>query len=135
MVVYSSQVSAREGELRLNSAASAAVGVGFEISHGDYGTGADATVVTLPLSVFFYPVDKLDVDIEVPFLYLSGKSGSGVVVTRSGGAGRGRAAAVRSRRHPERQRSRIRHRGYKHDRRLDTLAGGDGRPRSVPRSM
>ena len=90
LVAYSSQASAREGELRLDSAASAAVGVGFEISHGDYGAAADATVVTLPLSVFLYPVEKLDVDIEVPFLYLSSKSGSGVVVTRSGGAGWGR---------------------------------------------
>ena len=90
LVAYSSQASAREGELRLDSAASAAVGVGFEISHGDYGAAADATVVTLPLSVFLYPVEKLDVDIEVPFLYLSSKSGSGMVVTGSGGVGRGR---------------------------------------------
>ena len=86
------QVLARDGEPRFDSAASAAVGVGFEVSHGDYGANADATLVTLPLSVFFYPADKLDITIEAPLLYLSSKSDSGVVVTGSGGAGRGRGA-------------------------------------------
>ena len=92
LFAHSSQASARDGEPRLDSAASAAVGVGFEVSHGDYGAGADATLVTLPLSVFLYPADKLDITLEVPLLYLSSKSDSGVVVTSSGGAGRGRGA-------------------------------------------
>lgn len=87
-----SQVLARDGEHRLYSAASAAVGVGFEVSHGDYGGGADATLVTLPLSVFLYPISKVDITLEVPLLYLSSKSGSGVVATSSGGAGWGRGA-------------------------------------------
>ena len=92
LFAHSSLVSARDGEPRLDSAASAAVGVGFEVSHGDYGAGADATLVTVPLSVFLYPTDKLDITLEVPLLYLSSKSGSGVVVTHSGGTGRGRGA-------------------------------------------
>ena len=90
LFAHSSQVLASDGEPRLGSAATAAVGVGFEISHGDYGAGADATLVTLPLSVFLYPVNKLDITLEVPLLYLSSKSDSGVIVTHSGGAGRGR---------------------------------------------
>ena len=66
--------------------------MGFEVSHGDYGVNADATLVTLPLSVFLHPADKLDIAFEVPLLYLSRKSDSGVVVTGAGGAGRGRGA-------------------------------------------
>lgn len=92
LFAHPSQVSARDGGPRLDIAASAAVGVGFEVSHGDYGTGADATLVTLPLFVFLYPTDKLDITLETPLIYLSSKSDSGVVVTHTGGAGRGRAA-------------------------------------------
>ena len=89
----SSQGLARDGVPRLDSTASAAVGIGFEVSHGDYGAAADATLVTLPLSVYLYPADRLDITLEVPLLYLSSKSDSGVVVTQSGGMGRGRAAS------------------------------------------
>jgi hypothetical protein len=87
-----SQVLARDGEPPVGSAASAAAGVGLEVSQGDYGVGADATLVTIPLSIFLYPVENLDVTLEVPLLYSSSKSGSGVVVTHSGGAGRRKAA-------------------------------------------
>jgi len=92
LVAHSSQVLARDGEPRLDSASSAAVGLGFEVSRGDYGAGADATLVTMPLSVFLSPVNKLDITLEVPLLYLTSKSDSGVVVTQSGGAGRVRSA-------------------------------------------
>jgi hypothetical protein len=92
LFAHPSQVLARDGEPRLDRIASAAVGVGLEVSHGDYGVNADATLVTLPLSVFLYPADRLDITLEVPLLYLSSKSGSGVIVTHSGGAGRGRGA-------------------------------------------
>jgi hypothetical protein len=92
MLIHAPQVWARDGEPRLDSAAPAAVGLGFEVSHGDYGVSADATLVTLPLSVFLYPTDKLDIILDVPFLFLSSKSDSGVIVTGYGGAGRGRSA-------------------------------------------
>jgi hypothetical protein len=93
LLAYSPQVLARDGEPpRLDSTASAAVGAGVEVSHGDYGVSADATLVTLPLSVFLYPADRMDVILEVPFVYLSSRSDSGVVVTSSGGLGRGRGA-------------------------------------------
>ena len=92
LLAPASQVLARDGEPRLDNASSAAIGMGFEVSHGDYGVNADATLVRLPLSFFWLPADKLDVAFEVPLLYLSRRSGSGVVVTGAGGAGRGRGA-------------------------------------------
>lgn len=92
LFAQASQVLARDGEPRLENAASTAVGLGIEVSHGDYGVGANATLVKLPLSVFLYPLNKVDITIGVPLLYLSSKSDSGVVVTNSGGTGRGRGA-------------------------------------------
>jgi hypothetical protein len=92
LLAHASQAMARDGEPRLDSASPAAVGIGFEVSHGDYGVNADATLVTLPLSVFWHPADKLDIVFEVPLLYLSRRSDSGVVVTGTSGAGRGRGA-------------------------------------------
>lgn len=92
LLAHASQVLARDVEPRLDTASPAAVGMGFEVSHGDYGVNADATLVTLPLSVFLHPVDKLDIAFEVPLLFLSRRSDSGVVVTGSGGAGRGHGA-------------------------------------------
>ena len=94
LFAHPSQLLALDSEPRLDNVRSAAVGVGFEVSRGDYGTGADATLVTMQLSIFLYPAEKLDVTLEIPFLYLSSKSGSGVIVTHSGGAGRGRSAST-----------------------------------------
>jgi hypothetical protein len=92
LLAHAPHVLARDGEPRLDSAAPAAVGLGVEVSHGGYGVSADATLVTLPLSVFLYPTNKLDITLEIPLLYLSSKSDSGVVVTGSGGAGRGKSS-------------------------------------------
>lgn len=93
LIAHASPVLARDGEApRLDGAASAALGAGFEVSHGDYGANADATLVTVPLSVFFSPAEKLDITLEAPLVYLSSRSDSGVIVTHTGGAGRGRAA-------------------------------------------
>ena len=92
LLTHASQSLARDGEPRLDSASLAAVGMGVEISHGDYGVNADVTLVTLPLTVFLRPVDKLDLAFEVPLLSLSRKSDSGVVVTGNGGAGKGQGA-------------------------------------------
>ncbi len=92
LLTHAAQSLARDGEPRLDRAAPVAVGLGFEISRGDYGVKADATLVTLPLSVFLHPADKLDMTFEAPLLYLSRRSDSGVFVTGAGGAGRGRGA-------------------------------------------
>ena len=106
LFAHASQGLARDGEPRLDSAASAAVGVGFEVSHGDYGAGADATLVTVPLSVFLYPTDKLDITLEVPLLYLSSKSDSGVVVTNPAAPDEVEAPTDRGRRRLPRQQCR-----------------------------
>lgn len=86
----SSPVLARDIELK--SGQPAAVGVGFEVSHGDYGVSAEATLITLPLSFFLQPMESLDLTLEVPLLNLSRRSGSAVVATGSGGAARGQGA-------------------------------------------
>jgi hypothetical protein len=86
------QALARDGEPPLDSGASVAVSMGLEISRGDYGAGADATLVTLPVNIYFYPLERLDITLEVPLLSLSSRSDSGIVVTHTGGAGRGRNA-------------------------------------------
>lgn len=65
-----------------------AAGIGAEVSRGDYGVNADATVVTVPLVLVVNPVESIDLNFEVPMVFLSSRSGSGVVVTQSGGAGR-----------------------------------------------
>lgn len=92
ILAHTPQVLASDGNPRLGNAASAAFGIGFEVSYGAYGAGADATLVALPLSVYLYPTNEWDITIEAPLLFLSSKSESGMVLTRSGGAGRGRGA-------------------------------------------
>ncbi len=67
-----------------------AVGIGAEVTHGDYGVNADATVVTVPLLVLLNPTPAVDLSLELPLLYLSNRSGSGMVVTQGGGVGQRR---------------------------------------------
>jgi len=87
-------VSARadDFEHRLGQGVPFAIGIGAEVSHGDYGSNANATVVTLPVLVSVNPLASLDMTLELPLVYMTSKSGSGVVVTQSGGAGRRRGA-------------------------------------------
>lgn len=83
-----SAVGAAEQEHRLAKDVSFAAGIGAEVSRGDYGVDADATVVTLPVLFFVNPLESVDISLEVPLVFLSSRSGSGVVVTQSGTAGR-----------------------------------------------
>ncbi len=83
-------VRAEDTEHRLGQGVSFAAGIGAEISHGDYGSNADATVVTLPVLLAFNPTESLDLTLELPMVFLTSKTGSDVVVTQSGGGGRGR---------------------------------------------
>lgn len=89
-------VSARadDWEHRLGQGVPVAVGIGAEVSHGDYGDSADATVVTLPVLVSANPFESIDMTLELPMVYLASKSGSGVVVTQSGGVVRRRGSTV-----------------------------------------
>lgn len=83
-------VQAENTEHRLGQGVSFAAGIGAEVSHGDYGSNADATVVTLPVLLAVNPTEAIDMTFELPMVFLTSKSGSGVVVTQSGGGGRGR---------------------------------------------
>lgn len=83
---------ADDSEHRLAKGVSIAAGIGLEVSHGNYGEGADATTVTMPLLVAINPTDKADITLELPFVFLSSKSGSSLVVTTSGTAGRRKGA-------------------------------------------
>lgn len=92
LVVLLGAVAARaeNSEHRLGQGVSFAAGIGAEVSHGDYGSNADATVVTLPVLLAVNPTEAVDLTLELPMVFLTSKSGSGVVVTQSGGGGRGR---------------------------------------------
>jgi hypothetical protein len=83
---------ADDPEHLMGQGVSLAAGIGAEVSRGDYGVNADATVVTVPLVVVVNPVESIDLNFEVPMVFLSSRSGSGVVVTQSGGAGRRQGA-------------------------------------------
>ncbi len=92
LVILLGAVAARaeNTEHRLGQGVSFAAGIGAEVSHGDYGSNADATVVTLPVLLAVNPTEAVDLTLELPMVFLTSKSGSGVVVTQSGGGGRGR---------------------------------------------
>lgn len=85
---------AADDERRLSQGVSFAAGIGAEVTHGDYGVGADATVVTLPVLVMFNPFEDIDMNLELPMVFLTSRSGSGVVVTQAGGGGRGRGKSI-----------------------------------------
>ncbi|MCE1227619.1 MAG: transporter [Geobacteraceae bacterium] len=92
LVVLLAAIAARAetNEHRLGQGVSFAAGVGAEVTHGDYGSNADATIVTLPVLLAVNPTETIDLTLELPMVFLSSKSGSGVVVTQSGSGGRGR---------------------------------------------
>jgi hypothetical protein len=83
---------ADDSEHRLARGVTVAAGIGLEVTNGDYGEGADATVVTMPLLVAVNPTDQIDLSLELPFVFLSSKGGSNVVATTSGGAVRRKGA-------------------------------------------
>lgn len=88
LVVTPALAQSTESEHRLSQGVTVAVGLGGEVTHGDYGSSADATVVTLPVVVAVNPSDTVDTTLELPLVIQSSKSGSGFVVTQSGGMGR-----------------------------------------------
>ncbi len=80
-------VCASEDEHRLSPGVALALGIGAEVTYGNYGNNAEATVVTMPLLVALNPLPELDMTLELPLAYLSSRSASGIVVTQSGGTG------------------------------------------------
>ena len=93
-VMTASAVWGDDSEHRLQQGVSMAMGSGFEVTHGDYGINADATLVTVPVLLAMNPRQDIDLTLELPLVYLSSRSSSGVVVTQSGGMGRRRNASV-----------------------------------------
>ena len=95
LVVLLAAIAARAetNEHRLGQGVSFAAGIGAEVTHGDYGSNADATIVTLPVLLALNPTETIDLTLELPMVFLTSKSGSGVVVTQSGSGGRGRRAS------------------------------------------
>lgn len=79
---------AAESDHRLSQGVAVAVGAGLEVTTGDYGNSADATVVTMPVLIAVNPSENTDLTLEIPLVYLNSRSTSGVVVTRSGGMGK-----------------------------------------------
>lgn len=94
ILLTASAVGAVDSEHRLQQGISTAVGSGFEVTHGDYGGNANATLVTVPVLLAMNPRQDVDLTLEVPLVYLNSRSSSGVVATQSGGTGRRRNATV-----------------------------------------
>ncbi len=93
IVLVATTAFADDAELRMGQGVPVAVGIGAEVSSGDYGSNAGVTIVRVPVVVSARPADSIDVTIELPVIFLTSNSGSGVVVTQ-GGAGRGRGAGA-----------------------------------------
>ncbi|BDV41474.1 hypothetical protein GURASL_03970 [Geotalea uraniireducens] len=47
------------------------VGLGFDISSGDYGTDTTTDFVSVPLIVDLYPTERLDLELIIPWVYQS----------------------------------------------------------------
>lgn len=77
---------------RLGPGVAVAVGIGSDVTYGNYGVSADATAVTVPLTVVVQPLESVDLTLQVPLAYQSSRSfsssTSSFVVYPSGGAGR-----------------------------------------------
>lgn len=83
---------ADDTEHRLGQGVTVAAGIGFDLTHGDYGDGADATAVTMPVTVAINPSETVDLTLQIPLVYQTSRVGSSFVVYPSGGAGRRRNA-------------------------------------------
>lgn len=52
------------------SSPSYAIGIGLEMSSGNFGTGSTTTYVAAPVIVDWFPTERLDFELTLPFLYL-----------------------------------------------------------------
>ncbi|HJV67160.1 MAG TPA: transporter [Geomonas sp.] len=64
----------------------ATVGLGFEFASGSYGTGNRTDSVYAPLTVAFYPVERVGFSLEIPFLYQSSSAVNTGLFTGAGSA-------------------------------------------------
>ena len=66
------------------------VGLGFEFATGEYGTGTTTDSITVPLTIDWYPIQRLEFKLEVPYVYQSNStttSAAGIRFRRGGAAG------------------------------------------------
>jgi hypothetical protein len=56
------------------------LGLGFEFATGDYGTDTTTDSIRVPLTVGYYPSDRVDLSLEIPYIYQS----SGTTVSLGG---------------------------------------------------
>jgi len=66
------------------------VGLGVEYATGDYGAGVTTDSVTVPLTIDWYPLQRLEFKVEVPFIYQSNStttSAAGIRFRRGKAAG------------------------------------------------
>lgn len=47
------------------------LGIGFEFATGDYGTDTTTDSFRIPLTVGYYPSDRIDLSLEIPYIYQS----------------------------------------------------------------
>ena len=56
------------------------LGIGIEFATGDYGTDTTTDSLRIPLTVNYYPSDRIDLSLEIPYIYQS----SGATVSLGG---------------------------------------------------
>lgn len=62
------------------------IGLGFEFASGTYGTSTRTESVYAPLTVAFFPSDRINLSVEIPFVYQSnGNVNTGVFSGTQGG--------------------------------------------------
>jgi len=62
------------------------VGLGFEFASGTYGTGTRTESVSVPLTLAFYPNERINLSLEIPYVYQSnGNVTSGLFSGTQGG--------------------------------------------------
>jgi hypothetical protein len=67
------------------------VGLGFEFATGEYGTGVTTDSLTIPLTIYWYPLQRMEFKLEVPYIYQSNSTtvSAGGIRFRRGKAGSG----------------------------------------------
>lgn len=72
------------------------VGLGFDISSGDFGTNTTTDFISVPLIVDLYPTERLDLELVIPWIYQSNSSTvyGTTMPYRGGGYGMGPAMSA-----------------------------------------
>ena len=63
MLLFITTATARAEE------SSFSLGLGAEFSSGSYGTDSRTSIVSLPLTIVWYPTERIDLSIDIPYLF------------------------------------------------------------------